>query len=222
MPKFIDADALADQFRDMADFADGIQATQVAGRDAAFLARSRLRGGQRTGALLTAEVMERDRRILELFRDGKTYREIGEAVGLTEGTVSSAIKRMQEADPTIPQGIRQRNMEEIAARDEEIRLLLMDGKSQKQISRELGLSVHRVSDRVDVMRKKGILPNLPTHNERLQAEKAERAREAVRLMALGMDYGQIASELGVRESTVRHLIREVREEGGVIHGKKKK
>ena len=63
---------------------------------------------------------------------------------------------------------------------------------------------------------------LPTHNERLQAEKAERAREAVRLMALGMDYGEIASELGVRESTVRHLIREVREEGGVIHGKKKK
>lgn len=200
----------------------GLDGTQVAGRDAAFLARSRLRGGQRTGALLTAEVMERDRRILELFRDGKTYREIGEAVGLTEGTVSSAIKRMQEADPTIPQGIRQRNMEEIAARDAEIRLLLLDGKSQKQISRELGLSVHRVSDRVDVMRKKGILTNLPTHNERLQAEKAERAREAVRLMALGMDYGEIASELGVRESTVRHLIREVREEGGVIHGKKKK
>ena len=37
-----------------------------------------------------------------------------------------------------------------------------------------------------------------------------------------MSLGEIASELGVRESTVRHLIREVREEGGVIHEKKKK
>lgn len=191
----------------------GLDGTPVSGRDAAFLSRSRARGGQAVGARIAAEASERDERILALFRDGKTYREIADDVGLTEGTISTRLKRMREADPDIGFGERQHDKEEIAALDEKVLACLRSGMTQAQTARELGENLKRVAHRVAAMRERGV-PVPDSYNDRMQAERTGRSREAYRLRKSGMSCREIGEAMGCAESTARKLVRAYKESGG--------
>lgn len=190
----------------------GFNGTPVAGRDAMFLSKSRAKGGQIIGARIAAEAAERDERILELFREGKTYREIADDVGLTEGTISTRLKRMREANSEIGFGERQHDKEEIAALDEKILACLRSGMTQAQTARELGQTLKRVTHRVASMRERGVqAPD--SYNDRLQAKRTERSREAWLLRKQGLSCKEIGEAMHCAESTARKLVRTYRESG---------
>lgn len=193
----------------------GLDDTPVAGRDAVFLSRSRARGGRAVGATNAAKAAERDKRILEMFRAGKTYREIAEVVGLTEGTISHRLKMMQEADPNIRIGERQHDKEKIAALDKRILACLQKGMTQAQTARVLEEKLKRIAHRVAAMRSRGVsIPD--SYNDRMQAEKMKRSREAWRLKEKGMSCREIAEVMNCAESTARKLVRTYRESEGAL------
>lgn len=191
----------------------GFDGTPAAGKSAAYLTRSRLRGGAKTGSMTTAQAMERDRRILELMQEGKTEAEIAPLVGLVPSSVSRVLKRLQAEDPSIPRGKRQIDRDEVERRDRKILECLRGGMSQVEIADRMGLERKLVNHRVDVMRRRGVrIPDV--WRERQQALSASRLQRAMVLRKEGLSNRKIAAELGVGETAVRRWLREYAEEGG--------
>lgn len=192
----------------------GFDGTPVAGRDAVRTVKARHIGGTRVAAKITAEVMERDRKILELFRDGKTYTEIAAAVGLTSGTVSQRIKLMQEEDPSIGRGERQHDKAAVMERDRRIVELARAGMKWEDIGRELGIAAKTVSKRVAIMRSHGI-------RIESRAKQLERARSAdiddkiVALYSAGMQMTAISRVLGIPKRTICRRMGNLRAEGRI-------
>lgn len=192
----------------------GLDGTPVAGRYAEFMKRARNNGGRAAGARVTAEVMERDRQILELFREGKTYVQIGEIVGLTSGTVSQRIKKMKAADPTIEDGPRQIDQGEIMARDRRIMELALAGMKWSDIAAEVGLSPNTISKRVQIMRSHGIRIESRAKLEE-RARSADLDEKVIALCKAGMRLTAISKVIGeLKRSTCRRMAR-LRQEGRI-------
>lgn len=193
----------------------GFDGTPVVSRYAELMKRARNNGGRSAGKRTTAEVMERDRKILELFREGKTYAEIAEAVGLTNGTVSTRIKLMQRADPSIEDGPRQHDQAQIMARDRRIVELARAGYKWEDIGRELGIATKTVSKRVQIMRSHGILIESRAKTEE-RARSAEVDDKIVALYSAGMQMTAISRVLGIPKRTICRRMSNLRAEGRIV------
>ena len=161
--------------------------------------------GRRTYTLSpekNAEIMERDRRIAELYADGVSYAGIAEAVGCVISTVHLAVQRMKEAGELNVVG-RRRSQEQIAENERRMVDLLWEGRSLKDIARAIGQTPQHVSYKIANLRDRGVeLP--PTIKEQQQARWAEIRR----LHAEGLTDEEIAEAVGCSVKTVRVRIKE--------------
>lgn len=150
----------------------------------------------------------RDARILALFREGKSWEEIGGEVNLDPVYVRQRIAKMRRKDPSIPDALKEKKRR----KDERILELLASGMSHKDCAQEAGFTAHSFRNRLSDMRSRGI--EVP---ERACREAREdRARQDERILELlrsGMSREDCARELGVTADYLRKRIYVMRRRG---------
>ena len=163
-----------------------------------------LRRGKRRSARYATEVSERERQIAGLQRQGLSEGAIAEKLGMSEGGVSHAIRRMRALGLRLPN----QSAALARAREREVARELRQGKTQSQLARELGLkpgTVHAIAKR---LRRRGVaLP--PSEAQRLR----RRDHEVARALGEGKSGAEVARALGISYACMRAALRRLKRRG---------
>ena len=181
--------------------------------------------------------------IKELYRTRKTQKQIADEIGISEITVSRTIKKSKEngtwftgeeleeiekrkiQDRVLAK--KQKNSEQI----EEIKSLIRERKSERQISEELGVSVSHISRLIHLSKTEGTwfteeeLREINITRNRVRSTTSEKNRinteqvhkkqieEIKTLKREGKTYAQMSEETGFSLSHISSLIRESKDAG---------
>lgn len=156
-------------------------------------------------------VVERRKRVAELWRSGLRAREIGEIVGASEDTVCMDLYLMRHSGEDIP---RRRNADmttdRVKQRRKKIAALRKEGWTAPEIAERLGEHPRRIDNDLRWMRITGVTttPGPSDHPKRI-----ERRNRVAELWLEGRTADEIAEEVGVRRSTVYMDLDYLREHG---------
>ena len=163
-----------------------------------------LRRGKRRSARYATEVSERERQIAALHRQGLTAGAIARKLGMSEGGVCQAIRRMRTRGMRLPNQAAALSR----AREGEVAQRLRQGKTQARVARDLALkpgTVHVIAKR---LRRKGV-PMPPSEAERLR----RRDRAVAHGLSEGNSGAEVARSLGITYACMRAALRRLERRG---------
>ena len=178
------------------------------------------------------QIAKRREEIARLYNEGKETNEIAEELGISKQIVYQDIRILIEEKRIVKRerkrGTKSKNTEkskQIAKRREEIARLYNEGKTEKEISEELGVTIATVYNDIKVLvEEKRIVKNTKrrTQDEKpeetkgrkkeIQKRVAKRREEIARLYNEGKTEKEISEELGVTIATVYNDIKVLVEE----------
>ena len=101
---------------------------------------------------------EKDAQIVELFRQGKTYRQIGDELGFPISTISSKIQKLKKAG-IINNDIISEWISNIASANRQLIELFEQGKTYNEISEALGYPPTIISQKIKNLKKAKVINN---------------------------------------------------------------
>jgi len=131
---------------------------------------------------------ERTEEYLRLYREGKTYKQVGEVFGLTAPAIRSALKTVGKFES------RSREIPPI----EEYLKLYLKGKTYKQIGEVFGLSGNSIY---------GALKTAGKLESRSREIPAERIEEYLKLYREGKSYREVGEVFGLKGHSVRSALK---------------
>ncbi len=195
--------------------------------------------GKKEGRKRSKEVAKRREEVVRLYTKGKTVREIAEELGISLPTIYQDIrilvkegkieKREREESKTNGKKRGRKRSKKVSKRREDAARLYKEGKTAKEISEELGVSVSIIYQDIRILIKEGKIEkrekfdiNGKKEGRKRSKEVAKRREEVVRLYTKGKTVREIAEELGVSVSIIYQDIRILIEEGKIEKREEKK
>ena len=159
-----------------------------------------------------------DEPVIELFKQGKTHKEISEALGCTSSAISQCIKKLKDKGVITNYIITKRNSN-LAFIYKKLIELFEQGKTYKQIGDELGFNTIAVSQIVQELKIDGII-NTDMINKRIfnitysQKEKTTKINnQIIDLLKQGKTITEIADVLDLTVASIYQKIRSLEETG---------
>ena len=155
-----------------------------------------------------------DNKIIELLKQGKTIREISEALNFTVTCTHKKIKILQETGKLSEDIIEQNptlaylKKKKTTINDNEIIELFKHGKTHKEISEALDCTLSVVSQSIQKLKDNGFITD-DIINER-KSNLATIYSELIDLFKQGKTYKQIGDELGLDKTTISQNIQELK------------
>ena len=155
-----------------------------------------------------------DNKIIELLKQGKTIREISEALNFTVTCTHKKIKILQETGKLSEDIIEQNptlaylKKKKATINDNEIIELFKQGKTHKEISEALACTLSVVSQSIQKLKDNGFITD-DIINER-KSNLAIIYSELIELFKQGKTYKQIGDELGLDKTTISQNIQELK------------
>ena len=155
-----------------------------------------------------------DNKIIELLKQGKTIREISEALNFTVTCTHKKIKILQETGKLSEDIIEQNptlaylKKKKATINDNEIIELFKHGKTHKEISEALACTLSEVSQSIQKLKDNGFITD-DIINER-KSNLATIYSELIDLFKQGKTYKQIGDELGLDKTTISQNIQELK------------
>ena len=155
-----------------------------------------------------------DNKIIELLKQGKTIREISEALNFTVTYTHKKIKILQETGKLSEDIIEQNptlaylKKKKTTINDNEIIELFKHGKTHKEISEALDCTLSVVSQSIQKLKDNGFITD-DIINER-KSNLATIYSELIDLFKQGKTYKQIGDELGLDKTTISQNIQELK------------
>ena len=165
---------------------------------------------------MNKKIDERDRQIIELFRQGKTYKQIAEVLFYNEATIYIRIKKMKDAgiiDETIinerKNNIAYLKQKKLSETNEQIIELLEQGKTRSEIAYAFNLTTYSIYQKVKILHEAGklsqdIIEQNPTlaYLKKITIDNAQLKE----LFKQGKTYREIAEIFNCSES---HILRKI-------------
>ena len=159
-----------------------------------------------------------DEPVIELFKQGKTHKEISEALGCTSSAISQCIKKLKDKGVITNYIITKRNSN-LAFIYKKLIELFEQGKTYKQIGDELGFNTIGISQIVQELKIDGII-NTDMINKRIfnitysQKEKTTKINnQIIDLLKQGKTITEIADVLDLTVASIYQKIRSLEETG---------
>ena len=192
--------------------------------------RERKRGTKSKNTEKSKQIAKRREEIARLYNEGKTVKEISEELGVTIATVYNDIKvlveekrivkntkrRTQDEKPEETKGRKKEIQKRVAKRREEIARLYNEGKTVKEISEELGVTMATVYNAIKVLEAEEKIERHKVRRKKNTAKVAKRREEIARLYNKGKEANEIAEELGISKQIVYQDIRILIEEKRIV------
>ena len=192
--------------------------------------RERKRGTKSKNTEKSKQIAKRREEIARLYNEGKTVKEISEELGVTIATVYNDIKvlveekrivkntkrRTQDEKPEETKGRKKEIQKRVAKRREEIARLYNEGKTVKEISEELGVTIATVYNAIKVLEAEEKIERHKVRRKKNTAKVAKRREEIARLYNKGKEANEIAEELGIFKQIVYQDIRILIEEKRIV------
>ena len=187
------------------------------------------------------QIAKRREEIARLYNEGKETNEIAEELGISKQIVYQDIRILIEEKRIVKRerkrGTKSKNTKkskQISKRREEIARLYNEGKTVKEISEELGVTIATVYNDIKVLvEEKRIVKNTKrrTQDEKpeetkgrkkeIQKRVAKRREEVARLYNEGKEADEIAEELGISKQIVYRDIRILIKEKRIVKRERK-
>ena len=163
--------------------------------------------------------------LIELFKQGKTYKQIGDELGLDKTTISQNIKELKIYGVITNDIINKRNFnitylkeEKSLNIDNQIIKLLKQGKTKIEIAETLGFTTIYISQKIKVLQETGKLSeDIIEPNPTLAYLKKKKAtindNEIIELFKQGKTQNEISNCLGCNSSTISLHIQKLKEAG---------
>ena len=165
---------------------------------------------------MNKKIDERDRQIIELFRQGKTYKQIAEVLFYNEATIYIRIKKMKDAgiiDEIIinerKNNIAYLKQKKLSETNEQIIQLLEQGKTRSEIAYAFNLTTNSIYQKVIILHEAGklsqdIIEQNPTlaYLKKITIDNAQLKE----LFKQGKTYREIAEVFNCSES---HILRKI-------------
>ena len=165
---------------------------------------------------MNKKIDERDRQIIELFRQGKTYKQIAEVLFYNEATIYIRIKKMKDAgiiDETIinerKNNIAYLKKKKLSETNEQIIELLEQGKTRSEIAYAFNLTTYSIYQKVKILHEAGKLSQDIIEQNPTLAYLKEIIIDNAQLKELfkqGKTYKEIAKAFNCSES---HILRKI-------------
>ena len=165
---------------------------------------------------MNKKIDERDRQIIELFRQGKTYKQIAEVLFYNEATIYIRIKKMKDAgiiDETIinerKNNIAYLKQKKLSETNEQIIELLEQGKTRSEIAYAFNLTTNSIYQKVKILHEAGKLSQDIIEQNSTLAYLKEIIIDNAQLKELfkqGKTYREIAKAFNCSES---HILRKI-------------
>ena len=165
---------------------------------------------------MNKKIDERDRQIIELFRQGKTYKQIAEVLFYNEATIYIRIKKMKDAgiiDEIIinerKNNIAYLKQKKLSETNEQIIQLLEQGKTRSEIAYAFNLTTNSIYQKVIILHEAGKLSqDIIEQNSTLAYLKKINIDNAQlkELFKQGKTYKEIAEVFNCSES---HILRKI-------------
>ena len=153
---------------------------------------------------------EIDKKILEGILEGKTQTKIAEEVGLSCPTVSRRIDGMRDRGEIAVEFEKTGRIKKTQNNEINAKILegLKKGKTQTELSKDLGLTKQGISQRIDRMREKGV--EVPSASK---IRNEELNKTILRGLEEGKNKKDIAEEIGLSYTTVKYKVKQMRDQG---------
>ena len=169
------------------------------------------------------QIAKRREEIARLYNEGKETNEIAEELGISKQIVYQDIRILIEEKRIVKRerkrGTKSKNAEkskQIAKRREEIARLYNEGKTVKEISEELGVTIATVYNAIKVLEAEEKIERHKVRRKKNTAKVAKRREEIARLYNKGKEANEIAEELGISKQIVYQDIRILNEEKRIV------
>ena len=152
--------------------------------------------------------------IIKLLKQGKTIREISEALNFTVAYMHYKINILQETGKLSQDIIEQNptlaypNRKKVTINDDEIIELFKQGKTQNEISNCLGCNSSTISLHIQKLKKAGIINN-DIISERI-SNIASANRQLIELFEQGKTYNEISEALGYPPTIISQKIKNLK------------
>ena len=168
---------------------------------------------------------EKDRQIIELFRQGKTYKQIAETLYYNEATIYIRIKKMKDAgiiDEIIinerKNNIAYLKQKKLSETNEQIIELLEQGKTIAEIAYEFNLTTNSIYQKVKILHEDGKLSQDIIEQNSTLAYLKEITIDNAQLKELfrqGKTYREIAEAFNCSESFILRKINILKQSGEI-------
>ncbi len=167
------------------------------------------------------------KQLIELFRQGKTYRQIGDELGFNRTVISSKIQKLKEAGIIDDDIISQRNsniaylkQKKLSETNEQIIKLLEQGKTIPEIVRTLKLTSSTIQRKIRVLQETGKLnQEIINKNPNLSYLKNKKVTinndELIELFRQGKTHKEISKALGYTLPAISQYV-QILKDNGVI------
>lgn len=141
-----------------------------------------------------------------LWKSGKNYREIAKSLGRPETSTQAKLTEIkkQKGIPTT------KPFDWTPEKEEKVLVLWQEGAEYCEIAKEMGTTVRVVQKKIGEVKKKKEIP--PRNSNKWTTEKEEKA---LSLWQEGVEYCEIAKEMGTTVRVVQKKIGEIKKEKGI-------
>ena len=162
------------------------------------------------------EMEERRERIIPLYDNGMSIKDIAEIEGVSMTTIAKDIKQLMKAGRVKKQGtLKEKHHQEIEERRERIISLYNKGMSIKDIAEIEGVSMPTIARDIEQLVKAGKVKKKKTFKEKRYQEMEERRERIIPLYDKGMSIKDIAEIEGVSKPTIANDIKQLMKAGRV-------
>ena len=162
------------------------------------------------------EMEERRERIIPLYDNGMSIKDIAESEGVSMTAIAKDIKQLMKAGRVKKQGtLKEKHHQEIEERRERIISLYNKGMRLKDIAEIEGVSMPTIARDIEQLVKAGKVKKKKTFKEKRYQEMEERRERIIPLYDKGMSIKDIAEIEGVSKPTIANDIKQLMKAGRV-------
>lgn len=156
------------------------------------------------------EVAARRAEVARLWEEGLTAPEIVERLGVSRATVSMDIHHLRQTGHHLSKRRRSQPNTRVSARRERVARLWNAGRTQTEITQEIGVRLSTIQTDLRWLRLSG---QAQPHDPHDHPDRVARRQEVARLWNAGHKADEIAARLGIRRSTLYEDIDRLRRDG---------
>ena len=203
------------KIKDIAEI-EGVSRTTIA-RDIAQLVKAgKVERKKKFKEKRYQEMEERRERIIPLYDNGMSIKDIAEIEGVSMTTIAKDIKQLMKAGRVKKQGtLKEKHHQEIEERRERIISLYNKGMRLKDIAEIEGVSMPTIARDIEQLVKAGKIKKKKTFKEKRYQEMEERRERIIPLYDNGMSIKDIAEIEGVSKPTIANDIKQLMKAGRV-------
>ena len=156
------------------------------------------------------KVIINDEQFIELFRQGKTHKEISNTIGHSKTTILQIIQEFKD-DGIITNDIIDERKSNLATIYKQLIELFEQGKTYEEISATIGYSKTTISKTIQILKDDGVITNdiIIKRKSNLNAFYSQ----LLELFEQGKTYKQIGNELGCDATVISQNIKELKNDG---------